>query len=175
MHTTHDNTCTTYVQEIEQGAKPDIESMIKAVNTKRPNETLISSLISTPDGCVCLLMHAMNESALPLAQRCLQGCTLIFKEVINLCDFLKSSKDLLCQNPDFLEELLEVGVMADGIFVDSTPIDSVLALPKDFRHRVTLISILIEHGANLAKATYPRSHGTTIFHIATEMAIEQSK
>lgn len=163
---------------IEQGAHPDNESMIKAVNTKSPNEKLVASLTSTPDGCVCLLMHALNESALALAERCLEGNTLIFSQVLNLSDFITSSKDLLCQHPTFLEELLKVGVEADGLHENNSgprPIDMALALPKDFQNRVKLISILIDHGADLTKASFPRSKGTTIFHIATEIAIDQSK
>lgn len=158
---------------ISQGAKPDCEIMIKAVDTKKPHEGLVSCLLSTPDGSACLLMHALVKSSLDLAQRCLEdGCRSIFGEVINLGDFLKSSKDFLCQNPNLLEKLLKMGVRPDGLSDSGRPIDIVLALPKDFQHRARLFCTLIENGADLAKTTYPRAQGTTVFHIATDMAIQ---
>ena len=159
---------------ISKGAEPDNESVIKSINNQNPHEGLVSYLLSTPDGCVCLLMQAICISALALAKRCLDGCTSIFKEVINLGSFLKSSKDLLCQNPDFFEELLKLGANPNGLSNDNRPIDAVLALP-DFEYKSKLICTLAEHGADFTKATYPRTQGTTIFHIGTEMATQLSK
>ena len=160
---------------ISEGARPDSESIIKAIDIKNPHEDLVSYLLSTPDGCVCLLMHAIHKSALTLAEKCLSGSTMIFSEVINLGDFLSSSRNLLCNEPDFLEKLLKIGVNPDGLCDSNRPIDAVLALPKDFQLKPRLMSILIEHGADLTKATYPRTQRTTIFHIATEMAIDRGK
>lgn len=160
---------------ISKGAKPDNEGVIRFINNQKPNESLVSYLLSTPDGCVCLLMLAICSSSLPLATRCLDGCTSIFKEVIELGNFLKSSKDFLCQNPDFFEELLKFGVNPNGLSDDNRPIDAVLALPSDFEYKSRLICILAEHGADFTKATYPRIQGKSIFHIATEMASQLSK
>ena len=160
---------------ITKGAKPDNETIIKAIDIKNPNESLVSFLLSIPDGCVCLLMHCISKSAPALAERCLQGCTSIFSQVINLGDFLKSSKDLLCQNPDLLEGLLKTGVNPNGLSDNNRPIDAVLALPKDFHSKARILCLLSEYGTDLTKATYPRGQGTTIFHIATEMAIELRK
>ena len=118
---------------------------------------------------------ACNNSALTLAKRCLEGCTLIFKEVIDLANFLKSPNDLLCQNPDFFEELLKLGVNPNGLSDGNRPIDATLALPPNFEHKSKLICTLAEHGADFTKATCPRTQGTSIFHIGTEMAIQLSK
>ena len=160
---------------ISKGAKPDNESVIKSINTQEPHESLVSYISSTPDGCVCLLMHAINNSALDLAKRCLDGSTLIFSQVIDLNNFLTSSKGLLCQNPDFFEELLKSGANPDGLCDSNRPIDALLALPSDFEHKSRLICTLAECGADLTKATYPRTQATSIFHIGTEMAIQFSK
>lgn len=161
---------------ISEGAKPDSESIIKAIDIKNPHEDFVSYLLSTPDGCMCLLMHAIHKSELSLAEKCLlSGSTIIFPEVINLSDLLRSSKDLLCNEPVFLEKLLKIGVNPDGLCDSNRPIDAVLALPKDFQLKPRLMSILIEHGADLTKSTYPRTQRTTIFHIATEMAIDRGK
>ena len=160
---------------ISEGAMPDSENVIKALNLNNPHEGLVSFLLSTPYGHVCLIMHAIHKSALTLAEKCLNGSTTIFPEVINLGDFLRSSKDLLCNQPDFLEKLLKIGVNPDGLHDSNRPIDAVLALPKDFQLKPRLMSTLIENGADLTKSTYPRTKGTTIFHIATEMAIDGGK
>ena len=63
----------------------------------------------------------------------------------------------------------------DGLTDSNRPIDAVLALPKDFPQKTRLICTLIESGADIKKATYPRGQRTTIFHIATELAIEKGK
>ena len=160
---------------LSKGAKPDNEGVIKSINTQEPHESLVSYISSTPDGCVCLLMHAINNSALDLAKRCLDGSTSIFSHVIDLSNFLKSSKGLLCQNPDFFEELLKSGANPDGLCDSNRPIDALLALPSDFEHKSRLICTLAECGADLTKATYPRTQATSIFHIGTEMAIQLSK
>lgn len=163
---------------ISQGAHPDNESVIKAVDTKNPNEGLVAFLLSTPGGCTCLFKHSLSKSSLSLAQKCLNlhdGSSSTFSQEIDLGHFLKSSKDLLCQTPDLLDRLLKIGVNPDGLTDSNRPIDAVLALPKDFAQKARLICTLIESGADLKKATYPRSQGTTIFHIATEMAIEKGK
>ena len=163
---------------ISQGANPDSESIIKAVDTKNPNEGLISFLLSTPGGCTCLLKHSFSKLSLSLAQKCLNlqdSSSSTFSQEIDLGHFLKSSKDLLCQTPDLLDRLLKIGVNPDGLTDSNRPTDAVLALPKDFAQKARLICTLIESGADLKKATYPRSQGTTIFHIAIEMAIEKGK
>ncbi len=164
---------------MSQGANPDCESIVKAVDTKNPNEVLIACLLSTSGGCTCLLKHSLSKSSLSLAQKCLaddhDGSSSTISQEIDLGDFLKSSKDLLCQNPDLLDRLLKIGVNPDGLTDSNRPIDAVLALPKDFSQKIRLICTLIEFGANLTKATYPRGQGTTIFHIATELAIEKGK
>lgn len=159
---------------ISQGANPDNESIIKAVDTKNLNDSLVSCLLSTPDGCACLLKHSLSKSALTLAQKCLDdSSSSTISQVIDLGDFLKSSKDVLCQNPDLFDRLLKSGVNPDGLTDSNRPIDAVLALPKDFPQKINLIRTLIESGADLKKATYPRTQGTTIFHVATELAIEK--
>ena len=160
---------------IKQGAKPACDSVIKAVDTKTPQEGLVSYLLSTPDGCVCLFIHAISKSAVTLAEKCLDGSTIIFPDVIDLGDFLKSSKNILCNNVELLDQLLKTGVKPDGLTDSNRPIDAVLALPKDFQKKVKLVCILIDYGADLMKATYPRVQRTTIFHIATEIAIEQGE
>ena len=164
---------------MSQGATPDSESIVKAVDTKNPNEALIACLLSTPGGCTCLLKHSLSKLSLSLAQKCLaddhDGFSSIISQDIDLGDFLKSSKDLLCQNPDLLDTLLTIGANPDGLNDSNRPIDAILALPKDFPQKTRLICTLIESGANLTKATYPRGQGTTIFHIATELAIEKGK
>ena len=159
---------------ISKGAKPENENVIKSITGQNAHEGLVLHLLSTPDGCVCLLMQAIYNKSLALAKRCLKGCTSIFKEVIDLGKFLKSSKDLLCQNPDFFEELLKLGANPNGLSDSNRPIDAVLALP-DFEHKSRLICTLAEHGADLTKATHPRTQGTSIFHICTEMAFQHSK
>ena len=160
---------------IKQGAKPACDSVIKAVDTKTPQEGLVSYLLSTPYGCVCLFIHAISQSALTLAEKSLEGSTIIFPEVIDLGDFLKSSKNLLCNNLELLGKLLKTGVKPDGLTNSNRPIDAVLALPKDFKNKVNLVCILIDYGADLIKATYPRGQGTTIFHIATQIAFDQGE
>ena len=160
---------------ISKGAKPDNENVIKSITSQNAHEGLVSHLLSTPDGCVCLLLQAISNSSLVLAKRCLEGCTSIFKEVIDLGIFLKSPKDLLCQNPDFFEELLKLGANPNGLSDSNRPIDGVLALPSDFEYKSRLMCILAEHGADLTKATYPRTQGTSIFHMGTEMAFQHSK
>ena len=163
---------------ISQGANPDNESIIKAVNTKNPNEGLVACLLSTPGGCTCLLKHSLSKSSLSLAQKCLDdhdNSSFTISQEIDLGDYLKSSKDLLCQNPDLLNRLLKIGVNPNGLNDGNRPIDAVLALPKDFPQKIRLICTFIESGADLTKATYPRTQGTTIFHIATELAIEKGK
>ena len=160
---------------MSEGAKPNNEIVMKAIDVKSPCNSLVSALLLTPDGCVCLLIQSINKSELALAERCLEGCTSIFSQVINLGDFLKSSRDLLCQNPSLLESLLKLGVSPNGLPDGSRPIDAVLELPKDFQNKARLICLLIENGVDLTKATYPRAHGTTIFHIAVEMAIDLRK
>jgi hypothetical protein len=160
---------------ISKGAKPDNENVIKSITSQNAHESLVSYLLSTPDGCVCLLMQAISNSTLSLAKRCLEGCTSIFKDVIDLGNFLKSPKGLLCQNPDFFEELLKFGANPNGLSDNNRPIDAVLALPSDFEYKSRLICTLAEHGADLTKATYPRTQGTSIFHMGTEMAFQHSK
>ena len=164
---------------MSQGADPNSESIVKAVDTKNPNEVLIACLLSTPGGRICLLKHSLSKSSLFLAQKCLDDydsdSESTISQEIDLGDFLKSSKDLLCQNPDLLDTLLKIGANPDGLTDSNRPIDAVLALPKDFPPKTRLICTLIKSGANLAKATYPRGQGTTIFHIATELAIEKGK
>jgi hypothetical protein len=160
---------------ISKGAKPENENVIKSITSQNAHEGLVSYLLSTPDGCVCLLLQAISNSTLPLAKRCLEGCTSIFKDVIDLSIFLKSSKDLLCQNPDFFEELLKFGANPNGISDNNRPIDAVLALPSDFEYKSRLLCTLAKNGADLTKATYPRTQGTSIFHMGTEMAFQHSK
>ena len=162
---------------ISQGANPDNESIIKAVDIKNPNDGLVSYLLSTPEGCACLFKHSLSKSSLALAQKCLDclddGSSSTISQEINLGHFLKSSKDVLCQNPDLFDRLLKIGANPDGLTDSDRPIDAVLALPKDFPQKIRLICTLVESGADLKKATYPRTQGTTIFHIATELAIEK--
>ena len=160
---------------ISEGAKPDNASVINAVDTKMPNEGLISFLLSTPDGCSHLLLHAINTSALSLAEQCLGDGAIVCSEMIDLGKFVKSPRDLLCQNPHLLEKLLKAGVNPDGLSDDNRPIDAILALSKDFQHKARLLCLLAEHHTDFTRATYPRSQGTTILHIATEMAIELRK
>ena len=160
---------------ISKGAKPDNESVIKFIDNQKPHESLVSYLLPKPDGCVCLLIHAINISALALARRCLEGCTVIFKDIIDLGNFLKSPKDLLCQNSNFFEELLKLGANPNGLSDDIRPIDVILTLPSNFEYKSRLICTLAEHDADFTKATCPRTQGTSIFHIGTEMAIQLSK
>ena len=160
---------------ISKGAKPDNENVIKTITSQNAHEGLVSYLLSTPDGCVCLLLQAISNSSLSLAKRCLEGCTSIFKEVIDLGIFLNLSKSILCQNPDFFEELLKLGANPNGLSDNNRPIDAVLALPSDFEYKPRLICTLAEYGADLTKATHPRTQGTSIFHICTEMAFQHSK
>ena len=161
---------------ISQGANPDSESMIRAVDTKNPSEGLVSHLLSTPDGTVCLFKHSLSKSSLTLVQKCLDGgYSSTLSQTINLGDFLKSSKDLLCQNPDLFDALLKTDVNPNGLSDSNKPIDALLALPKDLPQKIRLVSTLIEYGADLTKATYPRAQGTTIFHMATELAIQKGK
>lgn len=161
---------------ISEGAKPDNASVINAVDTKMPNEGLVSFLLSTPDGCSYLLLHAISSSALSLAEQCLgDSCAIVSSEMIDLGKIMKSPRDLLCQNPHILEKLLKAGVNPDGLSDDSRPVDAILALPKDFRHKARLLCLLAEYHTDFTRATYPRSQGTTILHIATEMAIELRK
>ena len=160
---------------ISEGAKPDNANIINAVDTKMPNEGLVSFLLSTSDGCSYLLLHAITTSALALAEQCLGDSALVCSEMIDLGKLMKSSRDLLCQNPELLENLFKAGVNPDGLSDDNRPIDAILALPKDFHQKARLLCLLAEHHADFTKATYPRSQGTTILHIATEMAIEHRK
>ena len=159
---------------ISQGANPDNESIIKAIDAKNPNESLVACMLSTSDGCAWLLKHSLSKSSLTLAQKCLDdGSSPTISLEIDLGHFLKSPKDLLCQNPDLLDRLLKIGVNPDGLTDNSRPIDAILALPKDFPQKIRLICTLVESGADLSKATHPRAQGTTIFHIAAELAIEK--
>ena len=160
---------------LSRGASPDSESLIKAVNMKDPNDRFVSCLLSTPHGCSCLLEHSLSKSSLSMAQKCLdESCTPTVSQEIDLSNFLKSSKDLLCLNPDLLDRLLETGANRDGL-AGTRPIDAVLALPKDTPHKMRLLCALVESGADLARTTYPRTQGTTIFHIAVDLAIEKGK
>ena len=46
---------------ISKGAKPDNENIIKFIDNQKPHESLVSYLLPKPDGCVCLLMHAITQ------------------------------------------------------------------------------------------------------------------
>lgn len=90
------------------------------------------------------------------------------KSVVDLAELLLVPK---C-TPDVVEMLLNAGIDPNGCRGEN-PLDIVLKSTKfTTADREHLIYILIEKGASLEQASYPRTLGTTIVHKTTEMALE---
>lgn len=88
-----------------------------------------------------------------------------------------SNMDMKDKCFQFIKSLLDDKMVnPDGINGKLCPLDKVLELPKTCnREKIDFICLLLQSGANIQHCKYPRREQTTIIHIATQIAMDESK
>jgi histidinol phosphatase-like enzyme len=74
-----------------------------------------------------------------------------------------------------IERLLQAGIDSNkkGGDKDMCPLDVVLELSKDYEEeKIELLTLLIEHHADIGRCTYQKKNQTTLLHIAAKWAIQ---
>ena len=163
---------------ISHGAKPQSSEVFKVLDWKNLNKKLVTYVISTPCGSAQMVKKAVgNPSYTKVVYKCIEGeFGSLNTELIDLSELLSSNS--FQNNPDLLEKLLSIGVNPNGL-PDSRnpkPLDIVLAMPRNStKEKIEFVCALSKNGASLKHATYPKTQGTTIVHMATDMALETGK
>ena len=154
---------------VSKMSKTDIQSRKK----------LTSFIMSTPEGCVQLLLKAIEYSEFEVAEDCLHADSDSIKCNLDLGSILKShqgSKDEKQLRIAFIEKLLKSGMDPNGQTGKMCPLDVVLSLSKEYQcEKEKLVMLLLQNGASIEQCTYQREKGTTLVHEATKFAIDSSK
>ena len=140
---------------------------------------LNSYIMSTPEGCVQLLLKAVEYFEFKIAEKCLKAEGKALKNMIDLGSMLNShqgNSEERQQRIQFIEKLLKVGFDPNGHEGKPCPLDVVLELSKDYQYeKEMLLMLLLQHGATIERCTYQRGKGTTLIHEATKFAIDSGK
>ena len=156
---------------VSLGATPQCNDIVSTLDSFNPNEQLMSYLLSTKDGSTTFIKKAFkNPAYVDTANRYLDGAFgSVNVELIDLAELLP----FVQSNTDLFQKLLSVEVNPNGILNGNKPLDVVLEMSKvSTAHKVDFICMLTEAGASLECASYPKTIGTTIIHLATSMALE---
>lgn len=138
----------------------------------------IELLKATPKGCLELFQHAINLSEFKSAEDYLKYLTMeVVKEEIDINSILPSSLRGNAEERNyfiiFVQKIIELGVNPNGLQQESHSLDVILKMPDDYRkEKMKLLSILIEHGADIRHCKYAENAQTTLLHIATELALK---
>ncbi len=135
-------------------------------------------LQTTPKELLELFQHAVKFSKLKLAEA-LFKC-LPIKEEIDMNLILSSSlRGNAEQRNDYIifaKKIIELGVNPNGLQHESHSLDVILKMSDDYcKEKTKLLSMLIEHGADIRHCKYTREFQTTLLHIATEFALKSGK
>ena len=76
----------------------------------------------------------------------------------------------------FIKKLLDKKINPNGQEDELNSLDAVLALPRDCQtEKIELLTLLLQHGAQIERCTYQKKKQTTLIHIATRFAIESGR
>ena len=151
------------------------------ISGSKSNMRIISHLQSSFEGRIALFYKAVEFSEYKLAEDCLQlGTNETITNKICLSSVLKIQ---IGQNIEerkerlhFIKKLLEDKIDPNGQDKELNSLDAVLALPRDYQtEKIELLTLLLQHGAQIEHCTYQRKEQTTLIHIATRFAIDSGK
>ena len=159
------------------GTTMDPALIVKELTTTALNDEspIIELLKATPEGCVEIFQHAVKLSELKFAEALIKSSQI--KEVIDINLILTSSiggntirrSDCIT----FVKMILEHGVNPNGLQHENHSLDVVLKMSDDYcEEKKKILSMLIEHGADIRRCKYARGSQRTLLHIATEFALK---
>ena len=157
------------------------QELVKSDLSGNASMRIISHLQSTLEGRIALFYRAVGFSEYKLAEECLQLGT--DKTITNKVCLSSVLRNQIGQNTGerkerlhFIKKLLEDKIDPNGQDEELNSLDAVLALPRDYQtEKIELLTLLLQHGAQIERCTYQRKEQTTLIHIATRFAIESGK
>ena len=163
-------------QLILKGAIAGSNEARKAIDWESISEELLLLIASRSSASerAELLCETINNDHPNIAEKILSISPIKFDH-IDLASLIQSPSATLVSSPQLLKELIDAGISPNGREIQ--PLDAVLRLPRLSRDGkvtvATLISILCSsEEINLECICVPLENGTTLVHIATELAIE---
>lgn len=167
---------------VSHGATVDASSLVKRMTVREisQNKPIYSHIQSTPEGREVLMKSALkvgDMSALKDCEVLLQSC----KDELNLNALVlhaiqgSTEKKKTCIL--FIRGLLESKrVNPNGQDGQKCPLDAVLELSREYAaSKLEFLCLLLQHGANIQRCTFPGKNQTTFLHIATQFAIDECK
>lgn len=169
---------------ISQGANVDPVKLLNKMSKSDilAKSSLISFILSTPEGREQLCLKAVKYSEFKLAEDCLvnaEGETT--SRDINLSSVLEHlnlgiNSEERQQLVLFVKNLLELGLNPNGQDGEACPLDVALMLSNEYQsEKRELLLLLLQYGATIECCTYPRGKGTTLIHEVTKFAIDSGK
>ena len=157
------------------------QELVKSDLSGNASMRIISHLQSTLEGRIALFDKAVGFSEYKLAEECLQLGT--DKTITNKVCLSSVLRNQIGRNTGerkerlhFIKKLLEDKIDPNGQDEELNSLDAVLALPRDYQtEKIELLTLLLQHGAQIERCTYQRKEQTTLIHIATRFAIESGK
>ena len=169
---------------ISQGEKFDPTLVVSKLqwSDMQTKTSLISCIMSTPQGRLQLFLKAVGFHEFGLAEDCLvEPMDAAMKSRINLSSILKFPMNEVTryrrqQFVSFVKKLLDLGINSNGESSATHPLDIVLNLSNDFHsEKVDLLVLLLEYGAAIDQCLYEKAKGTTLIHVATKFAIDSGR